>query len=141
MSSREDSNLTRNQLNEVFSERLSFKDFNQISNQSRLTNLFLGKDDFEIHPDFIFNDSFYSDIESLTCQYTELEKNFNVFCMNIQCLHSKFDLLKSSIESFYSKNIELSVIMLQETWQDIIELDIELNGYDSFYLPRTCSAE
>ena len=122
------------------SGRLHLKNLsNRLSDQFERSPLALDVNDFEINPEITFKETFYTDIESIFSKLSTPDQNFNILSLNIECINTKYDSLIAMIDLCKQNKIELSVISLQETWQTHIDYDLEIPGYNTFYLPKTCS--
>ena len=104
-----------------------------------LTDFLNDDDEYDLEARTLINESRYFDINPLTSKIQELNGNFTLLCINIQCIHAKWDLLVATLDILKEKNIYFSAIALQETWLNDDPGIYELPNYNSFHLPRTCS--
>ena len=120
------------------SEQLSIKDFrNRLSERSNLSNIVFDSEDYELKSACIFDDSKYASVESL--RLFSDKTHFNILDLNIQSLRAKFDALTILLNELKTNNIDVSVICCQETWLDDVNDDLNIDGYQTFCLKRTCS--
>ena len=90
----------------------------------------------------------YVSQEGLPDYIGDFKGNFSLFSLNSQSIHAKMDKLKVVLEDLSDKNVNFSLISLQESWlkgdpNHNNEVDLshfELNGYKSFATGATCSA-
>ena len=94
------------------------------------------QNDFEINPEISFTETYHRDIESVSCHLNSPFHNFNILSLNVECINTKYDSLLAMIDLCQKSNIELSVIILQETWQSHIDSELENHGYKVFQLPK-----
>ena len=89
----------------------------------------------------IYEHSPYYDDELLINTLKERAKNFKILSLNIQSLHSKFDLLKAFLENFQISGCEFSAVCLQETWlKEFHDLSLlEIKGYNLVTRFPSCS--
>ena len=122
------------------SSELTLNDINnRISPENVLSHITLDTDDYEIRSATIFSDSNYATVENLESPLSE--KRFNILNLNIQSLTAKFDALTLLLHQFEMKNIEISAICLQETWLNEIGSDLDIDGYQTFSLRKTCGGK
>ena len=77
------------------------------------------------------NQSRYYDIDSFLSTLKSSQNSFSVLSLNIAGLRNNFSEFEILINEIKSRNIDLSVILLQETHQNADEMDLfQLGGYN-----------
>ena len=96
-------------------------------------------DDDEIP--MIYEHSPYCDDDTLINTLKDKTDNFKILSLNIQSLHSKFDLLKLFLDNFLNSGCEFSAVCLQETWlKDFHDLSLlQIKGYNLVTRLPSCS--
>ena len=77
--------------------------------------------------------SIYYDITSFTNKFKH-SKNPVIVSLNVQSIMSKFDSLSNFIYELLSRNINIDVIVLQETWAVQYPESIIIKGYQTISL-------
>ena len=81
------------------------------NNLNNFVKHYLDNDEQETFPS-----SLYHDLNAIIEELQPFKNDFIAISLNIESLNAKIDKLRELIEIFHAKNIDISAIMLQETW-------------------------